>query len=231
MDPQALVLKLHALSGAIALGAAPVAMLVRKGGHWHRWWGRAFFFAIVLVCATALLAGLWRPNPLMALVALFSFHLAATGYRGLYLKGLHKGQRLGRWDLLMHGAAGLVNTGLFLWGMVHLVHGERSSAAIIFTAFGAIGCALVFMQLRRFFRTHHDKQEWLYAHMSGFLGSYIATVSAFSAVNLAMIKPMWLQWLWPTLLGVPLIVGWIRHTRARFDKGERPRFLGRIRIG
>lgn len=231
MDPQAVVLKLHAFAGAIALGAAPLAMLMRKGGRWHRWWGRTFFYAMVLVCTTALLAGIWRPNPLMALVAFFSFHMALSGYRGLYLKGLHKGQRPGRWDLLMHGAVGLVNTGLLLWGAVHLIHGDRSSTAIIFTVFGAIGCAFVLLQLLRFFRTHHDKQEWLYAHFSGFLGSYIATVSAFSAVNLGAIKPVWLQWLWPSLIGVPFILLLIRYHRSRFDKGERPRFLGRLRIG
>ncbi len=224
------VLLLHQIAGAIALGAAPLAILVSKGGQWHRRWGLAYFYAMVVVCATALLACIWRPNPLMALVALFSFHLSATGYRGLYLKGLHKGQRLGRWDLLMHGSAGLVNTALLLWGAVHLFHGDRGPAAVIFTVFGAIGCALVIAQLRRFLRTHHDKQEWLYAHMSGFLGSYIATVSAFSAVNLDLISPVWLQWLWPSLVGVPLLAGWVRYTRARFDRGERPRFLGRQRI-
>ncbi len=230
MDTQAIVLKLHVLAGTVALGAAPLALAVAKGGRWHRRWGIGFFVAMLLTCVTAMLAGLWRPDPLMALVALFSMHLAATGYRGLYLKGLHKGQRPGRWDLLMHGAAGVVNVALLLWGVVHLLHGEGGPAALIFTTFGCLGCLLVLVQLRRFFRNRHDKQEWLYAHMGGFLGSYIATVSAFSGVNLDMIKPLWLQWLWPTLVGVPLMLAWFRHCRKRFDKGERPRFLGRLRI-
>ncbi|MBV6404357.1 MAG: hypothetical protein IT228_08160 [Flavobacteriales bacterium] len=230
MDLHTLLLKVHTAAGAFALGAAPLAMAVAKGGRWHRRWGLVFLGAITLTCISALLAGLEGFDPLLVLVALFSFHLAATGYRGLYLKGLHKGQRPGRWDLLMHGAAGVVYTGLLLWGVVHLLHGDGGPAALIPTTFGALGCVVVLLQVRRFHRNHHDKQEWLYIHMGGFLGSYIATVSAFSAANLDMIEPAWLRWLWPLLVGVPLVLVWTRHYRNRFDRGERPGFLGRLRI-
>jgi hypothetical protein len=32
---------------------------------------------------------------------------------------------------------------------------------------------------------------------------------------------MWLQWLWPTLLGVPLMIRWMNHYRREFAKGKR----------
>ncbi len=224
------VLRVHAASGGVALVVAPLAMLVRKGGDWHRRWGRIFFYSMAVVCLTAIISGILRPNPLMALVAIFSFHMCASGYRALYLKRVHQGQRPGRVDFLLHGIAGLVNGGLFLWGMGHLMLGHRDSFSLIFTAFGAVGLLMVWGQMRRFYKTNHDKRDWFYAHMAGFLGGYVATVSAFSAVNLHMIKPVWLQWLWPTLVGAPLIALWIRYYRNSFAKGRRMHSMTDIRI-
>lgn len=225
-----ITLRLHAASGFVALVVAPLAMAVRKGGDWHRRWGRAFFWSMLVVALTAVLAGVLRPNVLMALVAVFSFHMVASGYRALFLKRLHQGQRPGGMDLLLHGTAGMVNAGLFIWGASHLFLGQRTGTAIIFTTFGAIGLLMVWGQVRRFFIAKHDKRDWFYAHMTGMLGGYIATVSAFSAVNLAMIRPMWLQWLWPTAVGVPLLVLWVRWYKARFAAGERMHRITDIRI-
>ena len=73
-----------------ALVAAPLAMAVRKGGRWHRLWGKIFVYTMMLVCSTAIVVGVARENIIMALVAVFSFHLVASGWRGLYLKKLHK---------------------------------------------------------------------------------------------------------------------------------------------
>lgn len=50
--------------------------------------------------------------------------------------------------------------------------------------------------------------------MGNMLGAYIATVSAFSVVNLTLL-PSIVRWLWPTTVGVPLILLWIRHYQRR----------------
>ena len=124
----------------------------------------------------------------------------------------------------------MINGGLFLWGLINMTMGHRDSGTIIFFVFGLIGCFMVFRNMQRFYQRSHDKREWLYAHMTGFLGGYIATVSAFSAVNMTMIKPVWLQWLWPTILGTPLIILWTRYYRGKFAKGRRTRDLLDVRI-
>ncbi|HRP00451.1 MAG TPA: hypothetical protein PLN54_13530 [Flavobacteriales bacterium] len=231
-DPEFLkiIISIHAVSGVIALLVAPLAMLVAKGGDAHRLWGRTFFYAMAVVATTAILAGILRPNTLMALVAVFSFHMIASGYRALYLKKLHQGQRPNGVDIFLMGTAGIVNAGLFLWGLSHVLMGDRAAGPIIFLVFGTIGLSFVWRDFQRFHQRTHDKREWLYAHMSGFMGGYIGTVSAFSAVNLEMIQPVWLRWLWPTVLGVPLIVGWIRYYRKRFAGGRRTRDLFQVRI-
>lgn len=221
----------HIIAGSLALVVAPLAMIVHKGGDWHRRWGRSFFWGMAVVCLTAIVMGISAPKSFwLALVAVFSFHMTASGYRSLYLKKLHQGLKPARTDLLLHGIAGVMNGGLLIWGLSHLMLGVRNTQSTLFTVFGLIGMSMVIIGFRRFFKRQHDKREWLYGHMVGFLGGYIATVSAFSAVNLTMIRPVWLQWLWPTLLGTPLIVLWIAYYKRQFAKGRRVRQMADVRI-
>jgi fluoride ion exporter CrcB/FEX len=224
------LLYLHAFAGTLALVIAPLAMLASKGSDAHRRWGKVFFYAMSVVVVTAIIAGIVRPNILMALVALFSFHMLASGYRALYLKRLHEGQRMQRWDFILQGSAAVINGALFLWGLINLTMGRRDSASIIFFVFGSVGLFMVWRNVHQFYKRSVDKREWLYMHMTGFLGGYIATVSAFSAVNLHMIQPTWLQWLWPTIIGSPLIAYWISYYRKGFAKGKRVSDMVRTRI-
>ncbi|MEX1132384.1 MAG: hypothetical protein WEC15_04095, partial [Flavobacteriales bacterium] len=198
----------HMVSGFVALVVAPLAMLVRKGGDAHRRWGKLFVWAMAVVVVTAIIMGIATGNVLMAMVAVFSFHMIASGYRSLYLKKLHEGQKPARADVLVQGIAGVVNGGLFLWAISLMMLGLKFQKVVVFFVFGGIGLLMVFSNFNRFYKRSHDKLEWLYGHMTGFLGGYIATLSAFSAVTLDMISPTWLRWLWPTLLGSPLIFFW-----------------------
>lgn len=225
-----ILLFIHAAAGTLALVIAPLAMLASKGSDAHRRWGKVFFYAMSVVVVTAIIAGIVRPNILMALVALFSFHMLASGYRALYLKKLHEGQRMQRWDFILQGSAAVINGALFLWGLINLTMGRRDSASIIFFVFGSVGLFMVWRNVHQFYKRSVDKREWLYMHMTGFLGGYIATVSAFSAVNLHMIQPIWLQWLWPTIIGSPLIAYWISYYRKGFAKGKRVSDMVRTRI-
>jgi fluoride ion exporter CrcB/FEX len=225
------LLMLHASAGFLALVVAPLAMLAAKGSDAHRRWGRFFFYSMCVVVVTAIISGIINDNILMALVALFSFHMVASGYRALDLKKLHEGQRMGTWDYLLQGSAGVINLALFLWGIINLTMGRRDGVSLIFFVFGCVGLFLVWSNVHKFYKRSVDKREWLYMHMTGFLGGYIATVSAFSAVNLHLIQPVWLQWLWPTIIGSPLIAYWIGHYRRQFAKGKRVSevFRGNIR--
>lgn len=220
----------HMVSGFVALVVAPLAMLVRKGSDAHRRWGKLFVWAMAVVVLTAIIMGIATANVLMAMVAVFSFHMIASGYRSLYLKKLHEGQKPARADVLVQGIAGVVNGGLFLWAISLMMLGLKFQKVVVFFVFGGIGLLMVFFNFNRFYKRSHDKLEWLYGHMTGFLGGYIATVSAFSAVTLDMISPMWLRWLWPTLLGSPLIFYWIRHYKRRFSKGRRAKDILELRI-
>ncbi len=230
MTALGVVLGVHAAAGFFALCVAPLAMAVKKGGDWHRRWGKYFFYAMAVVSVTAIILGVARTNWLMAMVAVFSFQMIASGYRALFLKRLNEGQPPTTIDKTMLGSAILVNGGLFMWGAINIFLGHRESGPIIFLVFGSIGLVFMWRDLQRFYKTSHDKREWLYAHMTGFLGGYIATLSAFSAANLDMIEPSWLRWLWPTIIGSPLIAVWVRYYKKKFTGGRRSRDLFDIRI-
>lgn len=226
----ALVRYLHIACGATAIVIAPLAMVAAKGGDRHRLWGKIFFYAMALVALTALVLAIYGQNLFLGLLALFSFHLVASGYRALYHKRVHEGQKPSQADLLLQGGAGVINGGFFTWGVVHLLLGHRGAMPIVFIVFGSIGGLMVWRNMQRFYKRTHDKHEWLYAHMGGFLGGYIATLTAFSVTNMEFIRPSILQWLWPSLIGVPLIILWTRYYKQRLTKGRRARSIMDIRI-
>src|SRR5215471_2643954 len=89
---------IHISAGTIALFLAPLAMLTVKGGRAHRRWGKIYFWAMAVVAATAVVMALWRPQIFLALLAVFSFYMAFTGYRTLSRKRPAQGERAAALD-------------------------------------------------------------------------------------------------------------------------------------
>ena len=86
-----LVRYLHIATAATALVIAPCAMIANKGGDYHRLWGKIYFYAMAVVALTALVLAIYGLNLFLGVLALFSFHLVASGYRALYHKRVHEG--------------------------------------------------------------------------------------------------------------------------------------------
>ena len=110
---------IHISAGTLALFVAPAAMLTVKGGRAHRRWGKIYFWSMAVVAATALVLGLWRPQIFLALLAVFSFYMAFSGYRVLFRKRLVQGQRSGPMDwtaalLTLAASSALIVLGLLL---------------------------------------------------------------------------------------------------------------------
>src|SRR5947209_20024098 len=74
----------HVAAGTIALFVAPVPMLTAKGGRTHRRWGKVYFWAMAAVALTAVVLAAWRPVVFLALLAVFRFYSAFSGYRALF---------------------------------------------------------------------------------------------------------------------------------------------------
>jgi len=204
----------HMIAGMLALFVAPGAMLTAKGGRAHRRWGKLYFWSMLVVALTAVLLALWRPIIFLALLALFSFYMAFAGYRALSRQRPAQGETATALDWAAAMVTLIASAGMIVMGLTTGV-AIRQQLGVVPIVFGALGVVLAGNDLRKFLRPPADPAAWWFSHMGGMLGSYIATVSAFSVVNFTVL-PVTVRWLWPTLVGVPVIIAWISYYRLRF---------------
>jgi len=196
----------HVVAGTLALFVAPIPMLTAKGGRTHRRWGKVYFVLAV-----------WKPVVFLALLAVFSFYSAFYGYRALSRKRPLDTQGALPLDWAAAGAMLSASTAMAVLGTV------RPSPAwervgIVPVVFGVFGMVLAGLDFWRFGWPPADPHAWWFAHMRGMLGSYIATVTAFSVVNFTFL-PTAVRWLWPIVVGTPLITAWITYYKLRFRRG------------
>ena len=197
---------LHIAAGFTGFFVAPVALAVRKGGRAHRRWGQVFFWAMVVAGSTAVVGAQHIHSAFLLLTALFSLYMAGFGYRSLSLKHLAWDARVGGGDWAVASLGLLVfagTVGYAFW-----------AGNLPVGVFGGIGALTAARQLRGYAQAGRwAKNQWLLNHISGFMASYIAAVSAFSATSLHFI-PFPINFLWPTVVGVPIIVWWHRRVRS-----------------
>jgi len=195
---------LHIAAGIVALFAGLGALVTRKGGWRHRQVGKVFLVSMGVVVATVFVLVAIDPvafRIILTLVAIFSGYLAFSGYRVLSRKRPTSTAHMVDW-----GAAGsvvLACVGLGLWGINWFLDGN--SFGVVMIVFGGIGIAFGTLDIRSFYG--ENSGEWMVNHLQRMIGAFIATVSAVSAVNLTSELGI-IAWLWPTLLGVPLIAYW-----------------------
>jgi hypothetical protein len=224
------LLALHIGCGAVAFVCAPVALATAKGGKTHRRWGKIYFWAMTGVAVTALILSFALPIFFLAMVAVFSFYSAFAAYRVLYLKDMYKGERPKAVDWL----AALVTISssfvLFLMGFlkpqvmgVGVIQMAGHTVSIVSIVFGLIGMRMGQASIVEFIKPPGEKMFWWFRHLQGMIGSYIAAMTAFSAVNLSHWFPgAWWVWLWPTIVGIPAIALWTAYYKKKFSPKPKP---------
>jgi hypothetical protein len=213
-----ILLSLHIAAGSIGFIVAPIALIVKKGGDQHRRWGKVFFWCMTIVSSTAIIMAPMHGNLFLTLVAVFSFYLAFSGYRSIYRKDFYKTHKTATIDWFFAILNSLFSLSLLIYGFSKL----PGSFGIISIVFGTIGSLLGFRDIKSFITPPADKQKWFFSHMVGMVASYIAALSAFSAVNLNFEwLPSSIQWLWPTIIGAPLLRMWANHYRNKFKRGKK----------
>jgi uncharacterized membrane protein len=193
---------LHIATGFAALFAGLGALATRKGGRRHRLFGRGYVYSMAFVSASAVALYAIQPSftrLLLGLVAVFSFYFAFSGYRVLARKRPRDAP-----DRLDWGAVALfAASSLVLAGFGATLYLDGASFGTVVLVFGGIGVVFGANDLR-WLRRGPERGEWLGEHLTRMGAGYIATVSAFSAVNFQFL-PFVPRWLWPTLLGTPLL--------------------------
>jgi hypothetical protein len=203
---------LHVAAGVVALLSGIGALATAKGGPWHRRAGRSFVVSMGVVVGTVVPLLAFDPTPFrvfLTLVAVFSGYLAFSGYRVLSRKRPTDEPQAVDW----FATAGVVLAcaGLGGWGL-SLVRGG-DSFGLVMVVFGGIGLVFGVGDVWTF-RTGGRREVWTVSHLQRMIAAFIATVSAVSAVNLADLLGV-VAWLWPTIVGTPLIVYWAR----KYDSG------------
>lgn len=210
------LLVVHIAAGFTSFLLAPVALATVKGGKQHKRWGMVYLWSMGTVAATALPMALYRPVLFLAMVAVFSFYAAFSGYRVLKLKDLARGGRAKPLDwsagvLTFVSSACLAGFGAFkpVW---------VQNFGLVAIVFGVLGMRLALVQMASFVWKPKEKMFWWYGHLGNFIGSYIAAWTAFSVVTLPRILPQagMALWLWPTVVGVPAIAITTGYYKRKF---------------
>ena len=177
------LLVVHIAAGFSSFLLAPVALATAKGGKQHKRWGMVYLWSMGVVAATAIPMAFYRPVLFLAMVAVFSFYSAFSGYRVLKLKDLARGGNAKPLDwaaggLTFASSACLAGLGAFRPAWVQ----NLGPVAIVF---GLLGMRLAWVQMASFIRKPKEKMFWWYTHLGNFIGSYIAAWTAFSVVTLS----------------------------------------------
>jgi hypothetical protein len=208
-------LGVHITAGASSFLLAPVALATAKGGKQHKRWGMVYLWSMGVVAATALPMALYRPVLFLALVAVFSFYLAFSGYRVLRLKELARGGSAAPIDWIAAVICFAASACLAGFGAFRPVWVQRMG--IVAIVFGFIGMRASVAEMWKFIRKPTEKMFWWYTHLGNMIGSYIAAWTAFSVVTLPLVfgNHIWL-WLWPTAVGVPAIALTTAYYKRKF---------------
>lgn len=219
-----LLLYAHIACGATGFLCAPIALVTKKGGRNHRYWGKIYFWAMTGVAVTALILSFALPIWFLAMVSVFSFYASFSAYRVLYLKDLPRGDRPRIYDWAAAGLTFAASATLCLAGIlapramgVGIIPLGGHPVSIVSVVFGFLGMRLAYHSLSTFFRPPQERMFWWFDHLQGMIGSYIAAMTAFSSVNLSRcFGAAWWVWLWPTMIGVPAIYLWSAYYKKKF---------------
>lgn len=195
---------LHIAAGVTSLVSGPAALIFKKGSKPHIVAGWAFFWSMTIVFVSAVLNGIYKEMYFLTFVAIFSYYNVISGIRALKLRGKTKAQPV---DYFIHIVAlatmiGFVVFGIWAWQYQKVMAG-------LAIGFGLAGMGNVKTYSGMLSSSLQDipKTEFLKWHIGGLVGGFIASLTAFS-VQTMQFMPDLLQWLWPTIVFVPVISYW-----------------------
>jgi hypothetical protein len=215
---------LHVVFGTIALVVAPLALAVRKGGTWHRRWGKAFVWTMAVVLFSA--GFLWQAKGHLFLVPLgaITAYLLFNGTRVIARRKRRRPDEIDdRADrLAAYAAIAAAASTVYLGASGANPLLREIGPALI--GIGGIGLAFGLNELLGF-REPRSKPGWLLAHFSAMIAAYASAVTAFVVIN-AHAVPMMLRWGVPvSLAGLTIAVYALRYVRLTLPfplRGARP---------
>lgn len=214
----------HISAGTLACVAGLVAMTSGKGSTLHKKFGLVYVWSMLTIALTAVLMSLVKTQLLAFFVPLsfFTLQLTLGGWRALERKKIrpNSNYRVPVLDWVIVSASlivGIIFIGLGAWRWMH-----GGVMGIVSMVFGIIGVVLAARDIILFRRIQSgvvlERMEWWFAHLTGMLGAYIATITAVLVVNGAFL-PQLVRWLLPTVIGSIGIAAWTQYYRKKFVRG------------
>lgn len=197
------LLAAHIAGGTVALLALGPAIVLSRGsglrvGPGHRRAGRVYVWAMVVALASAYPLAALLPSAFLGGVALFTTFLVASGWRWIR-RGSADTVGLGRGLAVGMLVAGV---GMVIVGIGQLSAGDGLGVALL--VFAGIGGVLALEDLRALWSGRPPRPRRVALHLGRMLGGAIATLTAVLVVNVET-EPVWLGWIAPTVLIVPMI--------------------------
>lgn len=213
------LLIIHIAAGFISLVTGLISILSLKGGKIHKKSGKIYFYSMTIVFVTAIIIASYRFNRFLFLIAFLSYYSVFAGVRKLRLKNLHKNQKPKWYDWtagIFNGIANLFFIGLGIYYSIE--NGFFSGGALLSVGFGIGGLLISYVNLKPFIIKPNKSYHWYLSHIGNMLGGYIATSTAFLVTingKFEIINPS-LGFALPSIIGVPLIVYWIKKTEKKY---------------
>lgn len=194
---------LHIASGFVGLIVGPISMISKKGSRIHIKSGRIFYWAMLVATISGLALSIVADIFFLSLIAIFSGYHVLFGYRALKI---YNGKPIIVTDYILHLSTFIIMLGFVGYG-IYLFNTPQQGIGVLSLIFGSFGILTVSGNLKYLFSKNISHKKWLLKHISGMMGGYIASVSAFSVTQLHFL-PDYVQWLWPTVIFTPLIIFW-----------------------
>lgn len=204
-------LTVHIAAGGLALLGGPAALAVAKGGRAHGRIGRGFYWAMLVVAATSLVLAVMKSNSFLFAVGIFSAYLNLTGTAVLRRKQRGQLHQTGPLEWAMAVLMALACLYFGGYGLYLLLHGNLFG--LVFLGFTLSTQRMVRQDWALLRQQGLTPTTWLSIHITRMVGTCIAAYTAF-AVN-ALPQLGVLGWFLPGLLGVPVIIYWLRRTRGQ----------------
>tara|TARA_B100000029_G_scaffold505281_1_gene585710 strand:+ start:712 stop:1371 length:660 start_codon:yes stop_codon:yes gene_type:complete len=199
------LLALHTIGGTIALLSAAVAVVTKKGGKQHRYFGNYYTAGMLCIFVTAIPLALLTNNLFLFLIALFSFYLVFSGFRFARNKSgvPHVQDWIAVTTILLSGV------GMTALSFIFLRQGNAQWVTLI--VFSLIGYGLGITDFKTLKNHNATGKQRISRHLTNMLAGTIATVTAALVTNVTT-EPIWVAWLTPTVVITPVIYYWNNRT-------------------
>ena len=229
---------IHVIFGVVGLVAFWVPVITKKGAVNHVRFGKIFVWSAYVVLAAAALSliasvtervtqgiGISEQPASYAFIVFLAYLTFVTflsvrhGIAVLVHKRNPAGLRNSFTKMLAYGGI-LASIGVVLYALI-----LSPPNKILLLALSPIGIGTGSGILRYIKADNLSKRAWMYEHLGAMLGSGIAFHTAFAVFGSVQIFDIGLSgwvaivpWVAPTAIGIPAIILWTRHYRAKFGE-------------